>query len=89
MDFARKNCLICDFPDILVLTLDKGRIHEYHCPLCKIYYVCSSIVDKTNGLNLSEYLSLISSNSPDNKKLCFKHDGVDGIRIYYDEKIKS
>ncbi|EAQ6130884.1 hypothetical protein AXA91_20610 [Salmonella enterica] len=89
MDFARKNCLICDFPDILVLKLDKGRIHKYHCPLCKSYYVCSSIVDKTNGLNLSEYLSLMSSNSPDNKILYIKHDVVNGINFFYDDKIKS
>ncbi|EBB6483901.1 hypothetical protein RLV03_000399 [Salmonella enterica subsp. enterica serovar Benin] len=89
MDFTRKNCLLCDFPDILVLKLDKGRIHKYHCPLCKSYYVCNSVVDETKELTLSEYLSLMSSSPPDDKILCFKHNGVDGIRIHYDDKIKS
>lgn len=89
MDFARKNCLICDFPDILVLKLDKGRIHKYHCPLCKSYYVCSSVVDEIKELTLSECLSLMSSNPPDNKIMCIKYDSVNGINIYYDNEIKS
>lgn len=88
MDVTRKNCLICDFPDILVLKLDKGRVHEYHCPSCKSYYVSSSVVDEIKELSLSGFLSLMSSSPPDNKIMCIKHDPVNGINIYYVDKIK-
>ncbi|EJT9179597.1 hypothetical protein N3996_001076 [Salmonella enterica] len=89
MKVERKNCLICGLPDVPVIMLDHENIHCYHCPSCKDYYATRTFVSKMSGLKFNEYLSLMITSSPDDKILCFKHNGVDGIRIHYDDKIKS
>ncbi|HAG5257477.1 TPA: hypothetical protein G8577_003713 [Salmonella enterica] len=89
METERKNCLICGFPDVLVLLLDSHNIYQYHCPSCKDYYVTRSFISKISSLKLNEYLPLMNAASPDNKIMCFDYDGVNGIRIFYDDEIES
>lgn len=89
MKVERQNCLICGLPDTPVIMLDYGNIHCYRCSSCTNYYATRNFVSNMSGLKFNEYLSLMITDAPDDKILCFKHDGVDGIRIYYEDKIKS
>ncbi|HFW4797480.1 TPA: hypothetical protein ACIBS5_002871 [Salmonella enterica subsp. diarizonae serovar 60-67:z35:-] len=89
MNVERQNCLICGLPEVLVIKLDSGNVYQYNCPSCKRYYATRTFVSKLHGLKLNEYISLMIADAPDDKVMCLQHNGVDGIRIYYDDKIKS
>ncbi|ECO1010784.1 hypothetical protein AA464_11775 [Salmonella enterica subsp. enterica serovar Newport] len=83
MEIERKNCLICGSPDVPVLLLDHDNIYKYRCPSCKDYCVYRTVVSKTNGLNVSEYLSLMSANPPDNKIMYIQYAGNSAINVFY------